>query len=101
MYQLLSKDRIELEIVPSLPATKRGFKSKVALYEIVNAILYKLTIGIQWEFLPVESLFENEILDYRTIFGHYRKWCELDVFKSCRIELLKPINLTWIYLLVI
>ncbi|WP_345008190.1 transposase, partial [Snuella lapsa] len=89
MYQVLSKDMIELEIVPYLPETKRGFKPKVPLCEIVNAILYKLKTGIQWEFLPVESLFERDILHYKTVFGHYRKWCELDVWKSCWIELLK------------
>ena len=89
MYQVLSKDMIELEIVPYLPVTKRGFKPKAPLYEIVNAILYKLKTGIQWEFLPIESLFENEILHYKTVFGHYRKWCELDVWKSCWIEPLK------------
>lgn len=89
MYQVLSKDMIELEIVPYLPETKRGFKPKVPLCEIVNAILYKLKTGIQWEFLPVESLFENDVLNYKTVFGHYRKWCELDVWKSCWIELLK------------
>ena len=89
MYQVLSKDMIELEIVPYLPETKRGFKPKAPLYEIVNAILYKLKTGIQWEFLPVESLFQDEILHYKTVFGHYRKWCELDVWKSCWVELLK------------
>lgn len=89
MYQVLSKDMIELEIVPYLPETKRGFKPKAPIYEIVNAILYKLKTGVQWEFLPVESLFENGVLHYKTVFGHYRKWCELDVWKSCWIELLK------------
>lgn len=48
MYQVLSKDMIELEIIPYLPKTKRGFKPKVPLYEIVNAILYKLKTGVQW-----------------------------------------------------
>lgn len=80
---------IELEIVPYLPETKRGFKPKVPLHEIINAILYKLKTGIQWEFLPVGNLFKNEILHYKTVFGHYRKWCELDVWKSCWIEVLK------------
>ena len=89
MYQVLSKDMIKLEIVPYLPETKRGFKPKAPLYEIVNAILYKLKTGIQWEFLPVESLFQDEILHYKTVFGHYRKWCELHVWKSFWVELLK------------
>ncbi len=89
MYQVLSKDMIELEIVPYLPDTKRGFKPKAPLHEIINAILYKLKTGVQWEYLPVESLFSNEVLHYKTIFGHSRKWCELDVWKACWIELLK------------
>lgn len=89
MYQVLSKDMIELEIVPYLPETKRGFKPKVPLYEIINAILYKLKTGVQWEYLPVETLFSDEKLHYKTVFGHYRKWCEQDVWKSCWIQLLK------------
>src|SRR5680860_770452 len=89
MYKVLDKDIIEMEIVLYLPKTKRGFKPKAPLYEIVNAILYKLKTGIQWEYLPVESLFGNRLLHYKTIFGHFRKWCELDVWKSCWIELLK------------
>lgn len=89
MYKVLDKDIIEVEIVPYLPRTKRGFKPKAPLYEIVNAILFKLKTGIQWEYLPVESLFDDRALHYKTIFGHYRKWCELDVWKSCWIELLK------------
>lgn len=47
---------VELEVVPYLPTTKRGFKPKVPLHEIINAILYKLKTGIQWEYLPIESL---------------------------------------------
>jgi len=89
VYKVLDKDMIELEIVPYLPVTKRGFKPRVPLYEIINAILYKLKTGVQWEYLPVESLFCNEKLHYKTVFGHYRKWCLQDVWKSCWIQTLK------------
>ena len=89
MYQVLDKDMIELEIVPYLPKTKRGFKPKAPLHEIVNAILYKLKTGVQWEYLPVEILFGDEKLHYKTVFGHYRKWCKQDVWKHCWIQLLK------------
>ena len=88
MYQVLSKDMIELEIVPYLPQTKRGFKPQAPLCEIVNAILYKLKTGVQWEYLPVESLFSDKVLHYKAVFGHYRKWCKADVWKSCWIQLL-------------
>ena len=42
MYTLLDKDTIEMEIVPPIPKTKRGFPPTVPLVEIVNVILYKL-----------------------------------------------------------
>ena len=69
MYQVLSKDMIELEIVPCLPKQKRGFKPKAPLSEIVNVILYKLKTGVQWELLPVDSLFSNKVLHYKTVYG--------------------------------
>ena len=43
MYTVLDKDTIEMEIVPLIPKTKRGFPPTVPLVEIVNIILYKLT----------------------------------------------------------
>src|SRR5690606_3129581 len=80
---------IDLAILPYLAETARGFKSKVPLHEIVNAILYKLKTCIQSEYLPVESLFSVEVLHYKTVFGHYRNWCKKDVWKSCWIQLLR------------
>lgn len=88
MYEVLSKDMIESEILPHLPTAKRGFKTKSSLTEIVNSIMYKLKTGIQWHLLPVESLFSNKILHYKTVFGHYRKWCKQDAWKTCWIALL-------------
>ncbi|MGC1515841.1 MAG: IS5/IS1182 family transposase, partial [Maribacter sp.] len=47
MYSVLDKDMIEMEIVPYIPKTKRGFAPTVPVAEIVNAILYKLKTGVQ------------------------------------------------------
>lgn len=79
---------IELEIIPYLPQGKRGPKTKVPLSAIVNAILYKLKTGVQWEFLPIESLFEGSEITYQAVFHHYRKWCKQGAWKSCWIQLL-------------
>jgi hypothetical protein len=35
-----------------------------------------LKTGIQWKFLPVESLFSKVVLSYKTVFSHFRKWCK-------------------------
>ena len=79
MYYVLSKDMIaavesESAILPHLPTAKRGFKTQSSLVEIVNCILYKLKTGIQWHMLPVESLFSERVLHYKTVFSHFCKW---------------------------
>ena len=88
MYQVLDKDTISLEILPHLSTAKRGFKTKSSPEEIVNAILYKLKTGCQWEFLPVESLFSDVVLSYKSVFWHYRKWCKNENWQSCWVSLL-------------
>lgn len=89
MYTVLDKDTIEMEIVPHLPKTKRGFPPTVPLVEIVNAILYKLKTGVQWHQLPVKALFEQNSLTWNAVYYHYRKWCLSDALKECWIEFLK------------
>lgn len=65
MYYVLSKDIIEEEILPHLPTAKRGYKCKAQFSELVNSILYKLKTGVQWAYLPVDSLFTGITLSYK------------------------------------
>lgn len=88
MYQVLSKDTIELEIIPYISVSKKGPSISVPMAELVNCILYKLKTGVQWEFLPVEALFTKEALHYKTVFGHYRKWCKQGAWKACWTKML-------------
>lgn len=97
MYQVLDKDIIENDIVPNLPTPKRGFSPRAPLAEIVNCILYKLKTGVQWEYLPVKSFFEDRVLSYQSVFYHYRKWCINNVWEDCWIQLLSKTNQSWIY----
>ncbi len=89
MYTVLDKDTIEMEILPHIPRTKRGFPPTVPLVEIVNAILYKLKTGVQWHQLPVKALFEQSPLTWNAVYYHYRKWCLSEALKSCWIQFLK------------
>ena len=89
MYTVLDKDTIEMEIVPFIPKTKRGFPPTVPLVEIVNAILYKLKTGVQWHQLPVKAFFENHHLTWNAVCYHYRKWCVSGILKDCWIKFLK------------
>ena len=89
MYSVLDKDIIEMEIIPHIPKTKRGFPPTVPLVEIINAILYKLKTGVQWHQLPVKALFEKIPLTWNAVYYHYRKWCLSETLRSCWIQFLK------------
>ncbi len=89
MYKVLVKDTIENEILPHLSVAKRGFKTKSCLTEVINCILYKLKTGIQWYMLPVESLFSDIVLSYKTVYGHFRKWCKKGEWESSWLHILE------------
>ena len=78
-----------MEIVPHIPLPKRGFAPTAPLYEIVNAILYKLKTGVQWEYLPTASLFSQKVLSWQSVYHHYRKWCRSGAFMDCWVAILK------------
>lgn len=89
MYKVLSKDIIENEILPHLSTAKRGFETKSCLLEVINSILYKLKTGIQWHMLPVESLFSDVVLSYKTVYWHFRKWSKNGEWESSWLHILE------------
>lgn len=89
MYSVLDKDMIKKEIIPFIPKPKRGFAPTAPLVEIVNAILYKLKTGVQWNQLPVKALFSQVCLSWQSVYHHYRKWCLCGTWKHCWIKSLK------------
>lgn len=76
------------EIIPYLPHPVHDPCPRAPLSEIINAILYKLKTGVQWHLLPVCDLFSGAPLHYKTVFGHYRKWCISGAWKACWVQLL-------------
>ena len=47
MYEVLDKDTVKSEILPHLPAAKRGYVPKGDLAEVIQCFLYKLKMGCQ------------------------------------------------------
>jgi transposase len=88
MYYVLDKDNIMEEIVPYLSRPGRGPSSRVPVAEIVNAVPYKPKTGVQWRLWPVGDLFSGEPLHYRTVVGHYRKWCRNGSWKDRWVQFL-------------
>lgn len=88
MYAVLDKVTIKSEILPYLSTAKRGFETKSSLIEIINAILYKLKTGCQWEHLPVEALFSETLLGHGAVFHHFNKWRKAGEWKEMWLTLL-------------
>ena len=86
--EILSKDMIERWILPHLSLGKRGFDSKVPIYEIVMLILYKLKTGCQWRLLPIKQFFEQQRLSWQGVYYHYNRWCKLGCWKQVWTNLL-------------
>lgn len=72
--QVLDKFTIKEDIEKYLSKGKRGFDVTVPIYQIVEAILYKLKTGCQWAFIPVKQFFIDRDYSYSSVYHHYRKW---------------------------
>lgn len=86
---ILSKDMIEKWILPYLSLGKRGFKTRVAVIEIVECILYRLKTGCQWRQLPVKQFFSDEELKWGAVFYYFNKWSKAGCWKEIWINLLR------------
>lgn len=74
MIRILDKVTITKHFLPYLSKAKRGYVSRVPLWEVVNAIIYKLKTGVQWSLLPCKSLIASNKVKYGAIYHHFRKW---------------------------
>ncbi|WP_455075384.1 transposase, partial [Prevotella fusca] len=72
----MDKDTIKNEILPHLSVAKRGYICQSCLSEVIQCILYRLKTGCQWYMLPVSLFFTRKVLHYKTVYGHFRKWCK-------------------------
>jgi transposase len=78
----LTKNQIEMLILPFVPRNRRGFPSKVDLADIVQCILYKLKTGVQWNNLFVDIHGVSPLFSWQLVYYYYRKWCRAGVFEA-------------------
>ena len=74
MIRIVRKGIITKYFLPYLSVAQRGYVSKVPLWEIVHAIIYKLKTGVQWHLLPCKSLIRSNKVKYGAIYHHFNKW---------------------------
>lgn len=86
---ILDKDTIEKWIVPHLEVGSRGFKPRVALADMVSAILYRLKTGCQWRHLPLKEFFGDSGLSWNTVFYHFNKWSKSGCWRRVWVNLVR------------
>ncbi len=65
---------------------RRGPKQKYELREIVNAIYYVISTGVQWRNLP------KDFPPYRVVYWHFMKWRNKEAFKNLHTHLRKQLR---------
>lgn len=64
--------------MPHLATARHGYVSRVELWRVVQAIMYKLVTGCQWRMLPTREFFPESRYSWKSVYHHFRKWCRTD-----------------------
>lgn len=87
--EVLDKTTIETWILPYLTVGQRGKDIKVAMTDLIDAILYKLKTGCQWRQLPVKQFFDEEKLTWQGVYYHFNEWRKDGSWKQVWLNVLR------------
>jgi len=88
MYVNLSKKFITKNLLPYLSQGHLGRKTKVPLWRIVKAIIYRLKSGCQWRELPLGAFFSRILITWNSVYYHFNKWSKDGSWKRMWTHLL-------------
>lgn len=88
MYVNLSKKFITENLLPHLSQSNLGRKTKVPLWRIIKAIIYRLKSGCQWRELPISAFCSRILIGWNSIYYHFRKWSKNGSWKKMWTKLL-------------
>jgi transposase len=88
MYVNLSKKFITKNLLPYLSQTNLGRKTKIQLWRIIKAIIYRLKSGCQWRELPIAAFCGRTLINWNTVYYHFRKWSKDGSWKKMWTKLL-------------
>ncbi len=88
MYVKLSKKFITKNLLPYLSQSPLGRKTKVPLWRIVKAIIYRLKSGCQWRELPISAFCRRILISWNSVYYHFNKWSKDSSWKKMWTHLL-------------
>ena len=75
--------------MPYLSQSRYGRKTKILLWRIVQAIVYKLKTGTQWRQLPMKQFSPKVKIGWESVYYHFNKWSKDDSWQQLWIQVLK------------
>lgn len=88
MYVKLSKKFVTKNLLPYLSQSPLGRKTKVPLWRIVKAIIYRLKSGCQWRELPISAFCSRILITWNSVYYHFNKWSKDGSWKKMWTHLL-------------
>lgn len=88
MYVKLSKKFITKNLLPHLSQTNLGRKTKVPLWRIIKAIIYRLKSGCQWREIPIAAFCSRILISWNSFYYHFSKWTKDGSWKKMWTKLL-------------
>lgn len=88
IYVKLTKKFITKHVLPHLSQSDLGRKTKVPLWRIIKAIIYKLKTGTQWRELPIGQFASRVLFCWSSAFYHFNKWSKDGSWKRMWTNLL-------------
>lgn len=82
MYVNLSKKFITNHLLVYLIPRSKKRKTKVPLWRIVKAIIYRLKTSCQWRELPVAMFCSKVVISWQTVYYYFNKWSEAGLWKQ-------------------
>jgi len=89
MYVKLTKKFITENLLPHLKQSHLGRPTKVRLWKIVKAIIYKLKTGTQWRELPIAQFGSRILMTWQSVYYHFNKWSKDGSWKNLWTNLLR------------
>lgn len=88
MYVNLSKKFITENLMPHLSQTHLGRKTKLPLWRIIKAIIYRTKSGCQWRELPTGHFASPLLMRWQSVYYHFRKWSKDGSWKRMWTQIL-------------
>ena len=80
--KLISKKFITNKLLPLFSKKWTDRPTKIPIWRVIKAIIYRLKTGCQWRNLPMRIFCRKVLISWQTVYYHFRKWSKTGVWEQ-------------------